>query len=94
MGKNSFEWDDKKNQLNIKKHGISFLEAQKAFLDPSRVIAEDIKHSTNEKRYYCFGKVEDAIITVRFVYKNKTIRIFGAGYWREGKKIYEKTKET
>lgn len=93
MGKISFEWDDNKDQLNIKKHGISFYEAQKAFLDPNRVIAEDVKHSSTEKRYYCFGKVEDAIMTVRFVYKNKIIRIFGAGYWREGKKIYEKAKK-
>jgi len=37
-----------------------------------------------EKRYYCFGKVDGAIITVRFTYKGQTIRIFGAGYWRKG----------
>jgi uncharacterized protein len=86
----NFEWDEAKNQLNIKKHGVSFFEAQKAFLDPHRVIAEDIEHSANEQRFYCFGKVDDAIITVRFTHRDRVIRIFGAGYWRKGKKIYEK----
>jgi len=41
-------------------------------------------------RYYCFGKVDEAIITVRFIYKDQIIRIFDAGYWRKGRRIYEK----
>lgn len=87
-----FEWDVRKNEANIVKHGISFFDAQMAFLDPNRIIAEDIEHSRNEKRYYCFGKVNEAVMTVRFTYKYQTIRIFGAGYWRKGRKIYEKTQ--
>jgi hypothetical protein len=35
------------------------------------------------------GKVDGGIITVRFTFRNNTIRIFGAGYWRKGKKTYE-----
>jgi uncharacterized protein len=31
-------------------------------------------------------------MTVRFVYKDQIIRIFGAGYWRKGRKIYEKAQ--
>lgn len=92
MDKAVFEWDPKKNEANITKHGVSFFDAQQAFLDPNRIIAEDIEHSKIETRYYCFGKVDDAIMTVRFTYRNDKIRIFGAGYWREGKKIYEKAQ--
>ncbi|HSW87357.1 MAG TPA: BrnT family toxin [Rhabdochlamydiaceae bacterium] len=93
MDKLTFEWDPKKNDLNIKKHGISFFEAQRAFLDPNRIIAQDLEHSTKtETRYYCFGEVDEAIMTVRFIYKKQTIRIFGAGYWRKGRKIYEKAQ--
>jgi uncharacterized DUF497 family protein len=92
MTKVVFEWDPKKNEINIAKHGISFFEAQRAFLDPNRIIAEDIEHSTTEPRYYCFGKVDEAVITVRFIYKDQKIRIFGAGYWRKGRKIYEKAQ--
>lgn len=86
-----FEWDEYKNSANLTKHGVSFYEAQDAFFDPCRVIAEDIEHSQIEPRFYCFGKVNGGVMTVRFTYRTHVIRIFGAGYWREGKKIYEKT---
>jgi uncharacterized protein len=85
-----FEWNLKKNRENQNKHGISFSTAQFVFLDPNRVIAEDLSHSAREKRYLCFGRVQDGILTVRFTFRGGTIRIFGAGYWRKGKAIYER----
>lgn len=88
----NFEWDESKNKLNIKKHGVSFFEAQQAFIDPERVIAEDLEHSKYEKRYFCFGKIEKYIMTVRFTYRDKLIRIIGVGYWRKGVKAYERKK--
>ncbi|MES2272969.1 MAG: BrnT family toxin [Chlamydiota bacterium] len=93
MGKTTFEWDQRKNEANIAKHGVSFFDAQLAFLDPNRIIAQDLEHSRIEVRYYCFGKVDETIMTVRFTYRNQTIRIFGAGYWRQGRKIYEKAQK-
>jgi len=89
MKKANFEWDDTKNISNQEKHNVSFEKAQYAFSDENRIIAQDLEHSQDEKRYFCFGQVDKEIITVRFVYRNNKIRIFGAGYWRKGKKIYE-----
>jgi len=89
MSKITFEWDSDKDKINQKKHGIFFTLAQHAFLDPNRVIARDIKHSFGEERYYCFGKVDGEIITVRFTYRENRIRIIGAGYWKKGKVAYE-----
>jgi len=88
----NFEWNEDKNLENQEKHGVSFYEAQHAFFDESRVIAEDVAHSQDEIRYFCFGLNEDqtGILTVRFTYRNGQIRIFGAGYWRKGKKLYER----
>ena len=87
----SFEWDTKKDDRNRKKHGVPFMLAQYAFADPDRIILEDVAHSNKlEKRYFCLGKIGDGILTVRFTYRENNIRIFGAGYWRKGKKIYEK----
>ena len=86
----SFEWDEDKNAENFKKHGVDFETAQYAFIDPNRITAEDKTHSRKEKRYYLFGKVKGGILTVRFIYRNNRVRIIGAGYWRKGKKIYEK----
>lgn len=45
MAKARFEWDSKKDEENQEKHGISFAKAQFAFVDPRRVIAEDLSHS-------------------------------------------------
>lgn len=92
-GEPSFEWDDAKDRLNRSKHGVSFAEAQRAFFDPRRVIAEDLDHSSTEPRYFCFGRVGDGIMTVRFTWREERIRIFGAGYWRKGKKIYEQQND-
>lgn len=85
-----FEWDAAKERANVAKHGVAFGLAQFAFVDPRRVIAEDVAHSGVERRYYCFGLVDGAILTVRFTYRTEVIRIIGAGYWRKGKEIYEK----
>ncbi|MFW2439068.1 MAG: BrnT family toxin [Arenicellales bacterium] len=93
MSKESFEWDNEKDLLNQTKHGVSFKDAQYAFTDNKRVIAEDLSHSDSEKRYYCFGNVNGGILTVRFTYRDGAIRIFGAGYWRKGKKIYERENQ-
>jgi len=90
MSKARFEWDSHRNLANQKKHGVSFAEAQFAFADPRRVIAEDLSHSEREKRYYCFGQVGGGVLTVRFTYRSGVIRIFGAGYWRKGRTIYER----
>ena len=54
---------------------------------------EDEDHSANERRFYCLGRVGDGILTVRFTYRDNVIRIFGAGYWRKGKTIYEKQNQ-
>jgi uncharacterized DUF497 family protein len=90
MKKTRFEWDAKKDAANLEKHGIPFSLAQFAFADPCRVIAGDLSHSDTEKRYFCFGVVGGDILTVRFTYRGGVIRIFGAGYWRKGKAIYER----
>ena len=93
MSKARFDWDADKDAENQSKHGISFSLAQHAFLDLNRVIAKDLAHSDTEKRYFCFGEVNGGILTVRFTYRGGVIRIFGAGYWRKGKAIYEHENE-
>ncbi len=54
------------------------------------MIAQDTAHSEQEQRYYCFGRVGEGVLTVRFTYRADVIRIIGAGYWRNGKVIYDR----
>jgi uncharacterized DUF497 family protein len=89
VGESSFDWDPTKDRINRAKHRVSFADAQYAFHDPNRIIAEDLDHSNIERRYFCFGIVDGGVMTVRFTYREGRIRIFGAGYWRKGKRIYE-----
>ena len=89
MRKTRFEWNEGKDKQNQAKHNVSFSLAQRAFLDPCRIIAEDVTHSGEEERFYCIGRVNEGIMTVRFAFRANGIRIFGAGYWRKGKRIYE-----
>ncbi len=89
MRKVRFEWDEEKDKENQAKHNVSFALAQHAFVDPHRVIVEDQTHSSEESRLYCIGRVDKAIMTVRFTYRGNVIRIYGAGYWRRGRRIYE-----
>jgi uncharacterized protein len=84
-----FEWDKNKDKLNQERHNVDFSMAKKAFSDSLRVIARDDAHSQDEERFYCFGMVDDDVLTVRFTYRGERIRIIGAGYWRKGKAIYE-----
>jgi len=75
-----FDWDSAKDEENQRKHGVAFSEAILAFLDSNRAIARDFDHSLEEERFYCFGKVGDRVLTVRFTYRSEVIRIIGAGY--------------
>ena len=45
-----FEWDEKKNKSNYKKHGVWFEDAMKVFADPQVRSFYDDSHSTNEER--------------------------------------------
>lgn len=93
MTETRFEWDPEKDEENQSKHGVSFARARLAFADPLRVLAEDLSHSAREQRYYCFGEAEGGVLTVRFTYREGIIRIIGAGYWRKGKRIYDRENQ-
>jgi uncharacterized protein len=89
-----FEWDLAKENANEAKHGISFSWAKAAFDDPRKRILTDEAHSRpGERRFFCIGKVGEAIVTVRFTVRSGKIRIFGAGLWREGKRRYEERED-
>ena len=58
-----FEWDEDKNQLNLKKHGIDFETAMLVFNDLQRIEIYDMEHSINEDRYNTIGMVNDILLS-------------------------------
>ncbi len=90
--KHGFVWDAGKEAINIEKHGVDFVTATKAFKDPHLRIFVDANHSHQEERFFCFTKVKERVITVRFSYREGKIRIIGVGFWRKGAKYYDQKK--
>lgn len=72
-----FEWDEEKNQINIKKHAISFEQALHVFTDPMYIEMYDFEHSVDEDRYVALGKVGDVLFVV-FTERREAIRIISA----------------
>ena len=55
------EWDEGKNNKNIKKHGISFETASLVFSDENRIEYFDEIHSIDEDRYVVIGLVNNVL---------------------------------
>ncbi|MEB4591983.1 BrnT family toxin [Candidatus Thiothrix sp. Deng01] len=88
----NFEWDWKKAQSNLGKHGVSFEEATTVFDDPMALTFDDPDHSTGEQRLLTFGSSEmDNLLLVSHTELDEgTIRIISARTMtRHERKIYQ-----
>lgn len=89
------EWDDAKNEKNIRKHGVSFEMAAMVFWDKNYIELYDKTHSTeDEDRYIVIGVVKDVLFVV-YTDKNNSIRLISARSANEyeRKLYYGKNKE-
>lgn len=74
-----FLWDARKAKANLTKHGISFDEATRVFLDPLARIFDDPDHSSEEAREIVVGHSEPSrLLVVCFVEREGAVRIFSA----------------
>ena len=72
-----FEWDEEKNQINQKKHKISFETAAYVFEDENYIEMYDFEHSIEEDRYIAIGCVGDVLFVV-FTERKDNIRLISA----------------
>ena len=76
-----FEWDDNKEQINIKKHGMDFETASRVFDDEYRLEIYDDLHSDYEDRYITIGMIDEITCIAMVVYTERgtdVIRIISA----------------
>jgi len=76
-----FDWDVKKNLMNIEKHGVSFKMAASSFFDPDAITFDDEDHSQDEDRFILIGKNKyDRLLTVCHCYREtgNVVRIISA----------------
>ncbi len=89
-----FEWDEKKEKANIRKHGVSFDEARSVFYDENAMQFYDPDHSESEDRFIMLGmsyKLHTLVVCHCFRENERTIRFISArkadndeqkAYWR------------
>jgi uncharacterized protein len=74
-----FAWDPRKASANLRKHGVSFVEAASAFEDPLSVAIPDPLHSESEERFILIGSSKKRhLVVVAHVERGDIIRIISA----------------
>jgi len=76
-----FEWDEPKENANVKKHGVSFEEARSAFFDGYAVVFFDPDHSDDEDRFILLGlsiKLRTLVVCHCFKEEETVIRMISA----------------
>jgi uncharacterized DUF497 family protein len=86
-----FEWDAGKAKLNIRKHRVSFEEAETAILDELSKTTPDPDRSLNEKRFITFGfSARRRLLVVCYTDRGESIRIISARTaTKQEREIYE-----
>ena len=73
------EWDDEKNEINVRKHGISFETAAYVFADENRIELYDELHSDEEDRYQVIGRVGKVLFVI-YTERGEAVRLISARY--------------
>ena len=83
-----FDFDKRKSQINKKKHGIDFIEAQALWNDPDRV--EIPAKTIDEERFLIIGKISEKHWSTIITYRKEKVRIISARRSRKEEiEIYE-----
>ena len=76
-----FEWDENKRQLNLKKHGLDFLDAKLVFWDDYAFTFEDERKDYGEKREITIGMYHGKVLaSVCHTDRNGITRIISFRY--------------
>lgn len=75
-----FEWDEVKNEINKRKHGVSFEEAKTVFYDEEALLEYDELHSDHEDRFRILGCSDkgNILLVVHCIREEKIIRIISS----------------
>ncbi len=67
------EWDERKNRLNIEKHGIALSDSAQVFARPL-IIRLDERKDYGEPRWIALGNLDGAVVVLVFTRRGETIR--------------------
>ncbi len=85
-----FQWDKENIEKNRQKHKVLNSECELVFFNEPLIIADDVKHSQKEKRWFVLGRTElDRKLFIVFTIRNKIIRVISArDMTKRERKIY------
>lgn len=78
----SYEWDEAKNQGNLRKHGLAF-DVVLEFGWSAAVIEEDERYNYGERRFRAFGRLNGVGVCVAFTPRTHAVRIITVRHMHE-----------
>jgi uncharacterized DUF497 family protein len=82
-----YEWDEQKRLINIKKHGVDFIDIPELF-DGDIVIIPDERFDYSETRSIVIGILKNQVIVVAYTERGDNIRIISARKATKNEQIY------
>ena len=88
-----FVWDKRKNRANVRKHKVSFEEAETVFKDENAILYFDPDHSEDEDRFILLGLstrlrilvvchyFRESDLVIRIISARRADRLEGKAYW-------------
>ena len=85
-----FDWDEGNVEKNWRAHQVTPFEAEQVFFNRPLLVADDVKHSQEEKRYYILGQTDaKRMLFIAFALRKKRIRVISARDMnRKERKVY------
>ena len=86
-----FDWDEGNVNKNWESHKVSPHEAEQVFFNHPLIVADDVKHSGTERRYFVLGQTDDdRALFVAFTLRGDLIRVISArDMSRRERKVYQ-----
>ena len=86
-----FDWDEANVEKNRESHKVSPHEAEQVFFNRPLIVADDVKHSETERRYFVLGQTDDnRALFVAFTLRGDLIRVISArDMSRRERKVYQ-----
>ena len=78
MQDDDFEWDDAKAAANQVAHGVSFVDARRAFADAFAVSREDSRQNYGELRYVLLAMIDNRLLAIAYALREDRFRIISA----------------
>ena len=94
-GCTGFEWDERNTGKNRQRHRVTPSECEEMFFNRPLVVADDIKHSEKENRFYALGHADSGrTLFVVFTVRQNLIRVVSArDMSQKERKVYESHEE-